>query len=390
MKRIVSLFTDPAKRPRALMWLSTALISLAVLSAVGVIGTSTNWFCTMPCHNVHDDNTIAFEAGSHVNVSCVACHEPVNGSPLTFILMKIEVLPDLIPTIAGTFEIPLNAQSHLALEFEDEYCTQCHNLNTRTVSPSAGILIDHAKHTAKDVTCTTCHNRVAHPEEDVTLVLATDQQKHESWMGMDACFRCHSQEPGAEAPGACAACHPAEFPLVPASHEATGWYAEFGESGGHAAAYAEEASRVVEAEAHAAEEEELEHRAAPEMPAAGTINTCYTCHSKQYCTDCHGVEMPHPADFSENHGEAGREAPTSCAKCHARSAAEAQGDFCNACHHPQATPDQPWRQQHDDAVRNTGATQCFDCHDQRYCSACHVRGPEAAAAYLREREAAGQ
>lgn len=389
MKRVIEMFRNPATRPRALIWTAAGVIALLVLSAGGVIGTSTNWFCTVPCHNVHDDNTIAFNAGSHVSVSCVTCHEPVNGSPITFVLKKIEVLPDLIPTIANTFEIPVNPRSHLALEMGDEFCTQCHNLSTRTVSPSAGILIDHDKHTAKGVTCTSCHNRVAHPEEDVTLVLAKDQQKHENWMEMDACFRCHDLEPGAAAPGTCAACHPADFNLVPASHEATGWYTEFGESSGHATAYTEEASRVAEAETHAAEEAEIKHRAAPEMRPMGTVNTCYTCHQKQYCTDCHGLEMPHPQDFSKNHGDAGRKTPGTCAKCHARSAAEAKGDFCNACHHPQSTPGRPWVKQHDEAVKSTGATPCFNCHDQRYCSACHVRGPEAAAQFLREK-AAGQ
>jgi hypothetical protein len=95
--------------------------------------------------------------------------------------------------------------------------------------------------------------------------------------------------------------------------------------------------------------------------------------------------MPHPADFAQNHGEIGRTNPGSCEMCHARSAAEAaSGDFCNACHHPQGDPDVPWRDQHDDVVGSVGASPCFDCHNPLYCSACHVRGEEAAAEYLAE------
>jgi nitrate/TMAO reductase-like tetraheme cytochrome c subunit len=374
MSRLKTLFTSPEARPRLIVWLGVLAIAALVFTAVSTIGTSTNWFCTQPCHMVHDDNTLAFDAGSHVMIPCVSCHEPVNGSPVEFILMKLEVAPDLIPTVMGTFHLPMNENSAISFEMTDEYCTQCHSLDTRQVTPTRGILIDHDAHTAEGITCTSCHNRVAHPEEDITFVLEGSTY-HENWMVMDACFRCHGLEADAEAPGACEACHPATFDLVPASHDAEGWYEQFGESGGHAAAYAEETSRVIEAEAWAEGFEEIEHLATWDMGYEQTVNTCYTCHKKAYCTDCHGVEMPHPDGFVEDHGELGREKPESCATCHAESEAQAQAaDFCNACHHPQGDPGSPWLSQHNGVVRDEGATGCFECHDPTYCAACHVRG----------------
>jgi hypothetical protein len=99
-------FRDRQIRPRALIWTSVVLVGLVMVSAFAILGTSTNWFCTEPCHTIHLDNTKTFNAGSHQMVSCVACHEPVNGSPLTFLLMKIEVLPDLIPSIAARSNCP--------------------------------------------------------------------------------------------------------------------------------------------------------------------------------------------------------------------------------------------------------------------------------------------
>ncbi|MDI6712886.1 MAG: cytochrome c3 family protein [Anaerosomatales bacterium] len=377
--------TDTAARARRVVLVGVGAIAAVVAAVVATVGTSTNWFCTQPCHVVHADNTKTFVAGSHSRVSCVACHEPVNASPIVFVFKKIEVAPDLFTTIAGTFEMPLNPSSAVAIETPDEVCTQCHDLGTRQVTPSSGIFIDHDAHTKRGITCATCHNRAAHPEAGITYELPGNR-KHEDWLSMSACFRCHALErplptPEFEAPGACEACHTEGFDLVPASHDAPDWYNRFGESGGHAAAYRAEASRTAEASAAAPA---VEHPAGPVLRPAAAVNACYTCHTRGYCTDCHGLEMPHPPGFAKSHGAAGIASPATCARCHARSEAEAQGrGFCTACHHPQSTPGRAWRTQHDEVVAKSGATACFGCHEPPYCAACHVRGPQAAEALLR-------
>ena len=386
MSRLTNLLKNPATRPRLVVWIGVGLLVFAVFTTVSVVGTSTNWFCTAPCHVVHEDNTMTFEAGSHVMQSCVACHEPVNADPITLVFMKIKVAPDVIPTVLGTFHLPMNENHAIALEMDDGFCTQCHTLENTEITPSEGIIINHDAHTRAGITCTSCHNRVAHPEEGIEYVLEGDRH-HEDWLTMDACYRCHSLEAGAQAPGTCEACHTPGFKLVPASHDAAGWYQEFGESGGHAAAYTEEASRVVQAVSWAEGLVRVEHRAAPEdLGYEQTVNTCYTCHLKQFCTDCHGgVEMPHPDTFAADHGALGMSNPDSCAKCHARSQAEAaSNEFCNACHHPQSVPGATWVSQHYVAVREQGGTPCFDCHNPTYCATCHVSGAEAARRYMRE------
>lgn len=391
--RLKALLTERSKRPQLLIWSAVALMVTVLLVVFSVVGTSTNWFCTVPCHNVHDDNTLAFNASSHVMISCIACHEPLNGTPLDFILMKIEVAPDLIPTILGTFHLPVNESQSVAFEMPDEQCLQCHNLENRTVTASAGLIMNHDVHAEKHVKCTSCHNRVAHPEEDIELVLS--DKKHENWMVMDACFRCHGLEPEAVAPGACDACHTPDFNLVPESHAVPNWFQEFGDSSGHGMAASEEASRVAAAEVWAEEilsEADIAHQGPGEYEGGElrpgyeqTVNTCYTCHPRQFCIDCHGVEMPHPEGFKTNHGNEGLANPAACAQCHARSEAEAVGtQFCSACHHPQSTPDRPWLDQHYIPVREGGTAQCLTCHNPRYCSACHVDGPEAAARVMRE------
>lgn len=381
---IKTSFTDPGKRPRTIIWLGIIAIAFVVLAAVGVIGTSTNWFCMEPCHIVHYDNSSAYNLSTHSKISCVTCHEPLNGSPITFILMKIEVIPDLPPTIFKTFHMPMNGDSHVALEMEDEMCTQCHVLANRNITPSASILINHDIHTENDVTCVSCHNRVAHPEEDITFTLADNGPK-ENWMGMDACFRCHGLAEGSKAPGACATCHPADFKLRPASHDVANWYKDPATVGNaiHPAAWSEEESRVIEAEAD--EAEEIKHRAAPEMPAAGTINTCDTCHGETFCIDCHVIEMPHPADYNKAHAALATDNREACRQCH-ETAATAGADFCNTCHHPTWKAGSTWTQQHMNTAKETGADACFNCHDPRYCSACHIGGPERAAQFVKENE----
>lgn len=386
MLRIFDGFRDPARRPRFIIWSGMALILVVVIWAVALIGTSFAWFCTTPCHKVHDDNTLAYKASSHSNVACVSCHEPLHASPARYTFMKIYVLPDLYSTVTNTFELPMNANNATAVDMPAKQCTQCHNLANRTVTPSAGIIIDHDAHSSRGITCTTCHNRVAHPEENVTFILKGDR-KHDDWMKMDACFRCHGQAPGSKAPGTCSTCHPADFKLKPASHDAAGWYAKFGESGGHAKAAKEESASVAEATRLHEEAEPLNPKKAqgPILAPSSTVNTCFTCHKTTFCSDCHGVAIPHPEAFKKSHGATGFASPAVCAKCHARTPAEANGTaFCNACHHKDSTPDQPWLTQHPESVKKNGAQPCFKCHDEAICSGCHVRGVAAGRAALRQ------
>ncbi|MEN6430299.1 MAG: NapC/NirT family cytochrome c, partial [Coriobacteriales bacterium] len=301
-------FDDAGRRTRPLVWVGIVLACLVLFTAGSVIGTSTNWFCTRPCHIVHDDNTKTYMAGSHSLISCVACHEPVNGDPVTFVIKKLEVAPDLVPTVFGTFTLPMNEGSYVAVEMADDQCTQCHSMPTRVVNPSAGIIIDHDAHAAAGVTCPTCHNRVAHPEESIAYTLPGDE-KHENWMTMQACFRCHqlveTTRGQGKAPGDCAACHPADFDLTPPDHDAVGWYTSYGDSAGHASAARAETSRVAQARIAAERLPRPAHPAGPVLPPASTENACEMCLLRAFCDECHGLEMPLPAEFATTHGEEG-------------------------------------------------------------------------------------
>lgn len=377
----LSGFKDPAKRPRMIVWTGVAVLMLAAVVIVALGVTSTRWFCAEGCHKVQDDTITAYNRSTHSRVSCMACHMPVNADPITFVLHKAEALGELYLTLTDNFELPLNGESHVALEMKSEQCTQCHNLGKRSVTPASGILIDHDAHAKEGVTCAVCHNRVAH-REDFTLKLKDPESgvpnaKHAEFMSMTACFRCHEQTPEGRAPGACSACHTKDFELKPASHREKGFYPE-----GHADLAQLEQSRtaeVREAASHEATGEAAKEgeggEGVLELASVDTVNECSTCHSEKFCTDCHGVPMPHPADFKQQHGKLGKRNPKSCSLCH--------GDpkrFCDECHHgtsmnlPYDGTVGPWLTQHPAAVRALGASRCFECHEPTFCAHCHVKG----------------
>jgi hypothetical protein len=387
---------DPATRPRYIIWSAAAVIVLAVFTIAALGATSTYWFCANGCHKVQDDSIAAYNNSAHSQVNCYSCHMPANADPVTFLLHKVVALGEVYLTVTGDYEIPLNGESHLAMDADhmgSGQCTQCHSDN-REVTPTRGIIIDHEIHEENAVHCTVCHNRTAHNENGIELVnvdptTGEANHGHEDFMEMQACFRCHSHEPDAIAPGACEACHPPAFELKPENHLMVGFYEQGGESAGHAE-LAQEASAEVSVTTTVAEEEAVEEASHEEdveeghegegvdlhaLPSPAEINYCATCHSQQFCTDCHGLPMPHPTGFQEDHGVAGREAPEVCANCHAKGGAGTSGtEFCNSCHHPDGDPTQPWISQHYEVVARVGANECFDCHNPTYCAECHVKG----------------
>jgi hypothetical protein len=271
------------------------VVGVAACLVVALGATSTRWFCDAGiCHKVQTDTIEAYRASSHSRISCMACHEPVNADPLTFVFAKAKMGLGLIPTFGNTFELPLNPGSALALkggrEMGSQQCTQCHSAN-RVVTTSKGIIIDHKAHADAGVWCTLCHNRIAHDDTAAPPQLiapnGAPNTTHPDFMKMDACFRCHDLEGrtkmtgiGAKAaPGACATCHPAGFDLVPESHKAARWAVSV---------HGEKAKEMLK-ELGVAEVEAKDLESEGIVPyLAAPVNECFTCHSEsEFCKPCH-------------------------------------------------------------------------------------------------------
>jgi len=348
-----------------------------VVLVVGV--TSTNWFCVSVCHQVMDDAVLAYNTSPHANVGCVTCHAKVNSDPYHFLLHKAEFgIDGGYKVLTKTFHLPPNPESEVALETEETQCVQCH-AGYKKINPSPGMKIDHDAHKEAGVNCTTCHNRVAHRETG-ELTLAGNS-KHADFGQMEGCFRCHSQEAPAEAPGKCSACHTEDFELVPQTHATPAFYTPYGDSTGHAKLATEDRQRLAEVAAEKEGEAEGEtaakaHGAEPghELPSIEQVSYCGQCHAQSFCDSCHGMEIPHPAAFRKDHSAAANMKPESCGKCHADSkTASANQEFCSDCHHKVGDTAKPWFPQHP-ALATKDAKGCLQCHTSMYCETCHVSG----------------
>ena len=364
-----------ARRRRSLIpLLLIALLAVAAFFVVGLVATSSEGFCTRSCHSVHGDDVAAFELSTHQRTTCLTCHVDADaGAPGRFVY-RLGKLGDYGPVLFDRVEQPLNALSEVALSMPSERCTQCHVMDVRRVTPSAGIVIDHTAHDAAGIGCTACHNRVAHPEGGITLEVEGNAPKQD-FMSMTACFRCHSlgefRASEYRAPGDCAVCHTSGFDLIPPSHDAPDWYTERGESAGHAAAFKGEQERTAGSTGAG--------DGLVRVPPVAAVNECYTCHLAAFCTGCHGTEIPHPDGFTATHSQQFTSADAAgCAKCHNKTGAVGNDRLtCTLCHHPGFDPaGGAWRKRHDDVIAAgvNPMESCYTCHEETYCSSCHVRG----------------
>ncbi|MCL2654472.1 MAG: hypothetical protein FWD65_02065 [Coriobacteriia bacterium] len=309
----IEAFRNPVTRARAIIWTGVALVVVLMVMTVAIAATSSYWFCAECCHKVQDDAVAAYGRGSHNQVSCLACHLPANADPVTFLYHKVHsAIGELPMTFANSFEVPLNAESKVSLsseEFPDTQCTQCHDMSTRKVTSSSGIIFDHSTHTNLKIRCTFCHNRAGHNEDGLALKgvqpkTGDKAYPHPNYLTMDGCFRCHSLDSNAVAPGQCKVCHTQTdiATLKPKDHMGV----DFLHS--HGRLYLDEEKKVEDAEKEtgqqaptpASVQQDLDNLAAGKgtgsaasdsfaWPVApiDTVNTCYTCHTRADCEACH-------------------------------------------------------------------------------------------------------
>ncbi len=239
-------------------------------------------------------------------------------------------------TAPGTTPTTSGAESVAPVSEQFKICTDCHS-NFNAFLAGQKILVptfSHALHLNKGIKCEDCHVVPTHGPDKITRP------------PMIKCFQCHSQEANAIAPGACSACHPKDFPLVPANHTAGGWLPAANQTG----------VKTVSAK----------HPDVAKQDAA----YCKMCHAQSFCDSCHKTPMPHAADWQQTHPQTvAKSGKQICAQCHP------QEYLCNDCHHTGYKNDgTPWKAQHPPIVKANGAEKCFQCHNPLTCAHCHITG----------------
>lgn len=201
---------------------------------------------------------------------------------------------------------------HSAVRFDSELaCASCHS---------------------EEQFCDTCHGlEMPHPEGWTE----NDHTGESLEGGEDACIACHGSVAIGEARSDCDTCHHPEG--------------------------------VVEDPWLTAHPDVVNHEGG---------ESCSTCHVQpDFCTACHGVELPHPDGWTEaDHAFAFfQDEGDGCVVCHESDADTETRSECDTCHHPGGDLDKSWLLAHPDVVKYEDAT-CFTCHAQTTCAQCHVDG----------------
>ena len=282
------------------------------------------------CHEMQPALASWRESG-HTQIGCPSCHEkprPWYQFPQTLAVRAAMLTRDVRLHASPQSTRAVRASYDATPTISDATCLQCHG-TSRKISMRFGTLIDHSEHAKRNGSCVSCHLWTAHPKPNSERPMIL----------MEQCFTCHGRTASAKAPGTCDVCHPKSFNLRPASHRPESKWLK-----GHG------------------------------KVARANGQPCEMCHEKSFCQDCHGLAMPHPANWAKgyppDHSKAAKTNRQVCVRCHPD-----KPNFCTMCHHKQWDPAKgPWRSEHPATVSETGAAFCLDCHNPVYCSTCHLTG----------------
>ncbi len=310
---------------------------LAAAVLVGLLlGADAGASSSVVCNTCHEMQpwVATWSTSSHANVACSACHgtaRPWYGQPLSMMERGAKLGRDVSAHWSGSTSQVATSVPALGVtgNVQDSACLQCHDLS-RKVTPQFGVQIDHQAHAKRNGRCASCHRWTAHAR--------TEAADRGSAM-MLACFDCHGLSKTAKAPGRCDFCHAKGTDLRPPSHRTGTWLDTHGPI------------------------------------ALKDRKTCLMCHQASFCSDCHVLDMPHPAGWAGKgtplHAAVAKQEPQVCTRCH-----KGATNLCNMCHHPAFDANKgPWVQQHPAMVAATGVAFCFKCHTALFCSDCHAKRP---------------
>ena len=309
-----------------LVWIVAGIYLLLMALGAGLAAWTAAPSTCATCHEIAP-LVASWRTSPHSQVSCPSCHEPVRSwarFPETFLWRAQRLQRDVAAHRANPNASTLPSSAAVPQRVPDQNCLQCHDLS-RAVTLPTGLTMDHAKHVARNKSCVSCHWSTAHPVPDTEKPLAL----------MERCFTCHGQ-PGSKGSAACTVCHPKDFTWRPQSHKPEyTWLAKHGKA------------------------------------AKANRQPCFMCHEQSFCSNCHGMPMPHPAGWAKGsppaHAQFAKTNSQVCVQCHGPAP-----NLCSMCHHKGYDPKNgPWASNHVATVNARGPAFCMSCHDSVFCSKCH-------------------
>lgn len=193
------------KRGPILLGLIGLIVTTGLLALSATVVTTTTSPSCVWCHEMRQEYD-TWKASAHNRVECLACHVPPGSGP-QLLIHEVESLPEVLAHFTGNYPTIMNKDSRLSQRsMTSAACQRCHDMYARRqLKLVAEIRMDHPAHLRLDVTCQTCHNRVAHKG-------AHDYPYLDGMKMMSGCMRCHlpgkeRTVAGKKAPSGCATCH---------------------------------------------------------------------------------------------------------------------------------------------------------------------------------------
>jgi hypothetical protein len=218
-----------------------------------------------------------------------------------------------LATPTSALDASTSAQERAASADAFSACGSCHPDYQTRPPATPGLIFNHQTHLARGAACPACHaTAVGHAGAPAPA--------------MSSCFACHE---GRKASADCTYCHSNLNEIAPG---------------------------IGEPSVHVATDPKKKE-------------TCAACHDVEtFCIDCHGLDIPHPADWLATHGTLGLDRSSLCVKCHQSRDAQ----FCVRCHGMEMPHPQYWISTHKETAGRDPAS-CNLCHKDpvAFCDRCH-------------------
>lgn len=276
-----------------------------------------------------------WKKSAHNSIGCLGCHRSPGISG--YASQKIGYLRWLWNYGTSQYEKPIKSTVN------NGSCTKCHSDVFDKITSKKGIRVKHKEIIKSGSRCTDCHSDTGH---EVTFIKLPS---------MEQCVNCHNNK---IASSKCETCH---MPTTPGGPD------------------------------------NKDRKIYPfDMPGPKNCRSCHKPTTWKKCISCHGLEMPHPPNWTQKHPRLAFINKQVCFKCHTfpqynsispHGGNAKDGFFCNNCHSfpsPHGTSER-WIGLHGKLALSGRSSPekncnchgsasiylCNECHGGTMCNSCH-------------------